>query len=44
MSKSEFLKLWSREAVNQPGIMIETITLSKQPFFDRPVMRETAQA
>jgi len=44
MSKSEFIKLWSREAVNQPGMMIETIALTKQPFIERPVMRKDAVA
>jgi len=42
MSKSDFLKVWGREAVNQPGLPIETVTLTKDPILLRPVMRKSA--
>ena len=42
MSKSEFLKLWSREAINQPGLMVETVSLTKTPVHFKPVMRKSA--
>ena len=40
MSKAEFIKLWSREAVNQPGLPIESVALNKDPILVRPVMRK----
>ena len=42
MSELDFLKLWSNEAVNQPGLPIETLSLIKDPILLRPIMRQTA--
>lgn len=43
LSQNEFKKLWSREAVNQPGLMIETVSLIKDPIIlRRPIMRKSA--
>ena len=41
-TKSDFKRLWTREAVNQPGIMVETVALTKEPILRKPVMRKTA--
>lgn len=40
--QKEFLKTWSREAINQPGLPIETVTLTKEPFLRKPIMRKSA--
>lgn len=42
MNKTEFLRLWGREAVNQPGVPVETVVLTKEPILMRPVMRKSA--
>lgn len=44
MSKAEFKKLWTREAVNQPGLMVETVALTKEPIRRKPIMRKAANA
>jgi len=41
MSKLEFIRVWGREAVNQPGLPIETLELRKDPILLRPVMRKS---
>lgn len=43
MSKTEFMKLWSREAANQPGLMVETIALTKEPIYIKPTIRKDAK-
>ena len=43
LTKSEFLRNWTREAVNQPGLPIESVALTKDPIIvRRPVMRKSA--
>lgn len=44
MSKSEFLRVWSRESVNQPGIMVETVALTKELIHRKPILRKDAVA
>ena len=44
MTKLEFMKKWSREASNQPGIPVETVALTKEPIRRKPVMRKEAVA
>ena len=40
MKKSEFLKLWTREAANMPGIPVETVSLTREPILRKPIARE----
>ena len=42
LSKPDFKKLWTREAVNQPGLMVDTVSLSKEPILRKPIMRKSA--
>lgn len=40
MNTSDFLRTWSREASNQPGIMVETVALIKEPILRRPIVKK----
>ena len=42
--KAAFKRLWTREAINSPGLMVETVALEKDPILvRRPVMRKDAK-
>jgi len=38
MKKSEFFKLWTREAANVPGIPVETVALQREPILRKPAI------
>jgi len=44
MNQSEFLKLWTHEAANAPGIPVETISLLKSPVLLKPVVLQKKSA